>query len=102
LKPNSAPAYFNRGNAFRELRQHEAATADYDQATTIKPGYAEAFAIALSPPNAKLYHRLAFILLDDGRFAEAEFACWQAIALQPDWRMRYSTLNFLLDHATTD
>lgn len=41
--PNFAEAYNNRGNAYRDLKQHQKALQDYNQAIRIKPQYVKAF-----------------------------------------------------------
>ena len=42
IKPDYAEAYYNRGNAFQELKCVEEAISNYDRAIEIKPDYAEA------------------------------------------------------------
>jgi tetratricopeptide (TPR) repeat protein len=37
LNPNDADAYFNRGIALGELKQHEEAMADYKKAISLDP-----------------------------------------------------------------
>ena len=43
LKPDFAAAYFNRGNALKELKRFEGALASYDKAIALKPDYVEAY-----------------------------------------------------------
>ena len=43
LKPNLAEAYYNRGNAFRDLGQLEMTVTGYDQAIEVKSDLAEAY-----------------------------------------------------------
>jgi tetratricopeptide (TPR) repeat protein len=43
LNPNSAIAYFTRGNAYGNLNQYERAIEDYDTAIELNPNYAAAY-----------------------------------------------------------
>ena len=43
LKPDCAEAYFNRGDALKELKRLDEALASYDKAISLKPDYAEAY-----------------------------------------------------------
>jgi len=43
LNPNDAGAYYNRGNVYAELNQHERAIEDYNKAIELNPAFAEAY-----------------------------------------------------------
>jgi predicted O-linked N-acetylglucosamine transferase (SPINDLY family) len=72
IRPDYAQAFFNRGNALRELRRLDEAIASYDRALAIKPDYPQA-----------LYNR-GNILRDLKRLPESIDSYNRALALKPD------------------
>lgn len=70
-------AYFNRGNAFDDLGDHDGAIADYSESIKLKPDYAESH-----------YNRgLSYNDKEDYDNALADFA--EAIKLKPDFARAY-------------
>jgi protein O-GlcNAc transferase len=77
INPNDASAYFNHGNALKDLTRFDEALASYDKAIALKPDYAAAYS---SRGNA---------LMDLNRPGEALMSYDRAIALQPDYAETY-------------
>jgi Tfp pilus assembly protein PilF len=72
VRPDDAPALYNRGNTLRELKRFDEALASCERALTLRPDFAE----ALSSRGAAL-HELK-------RFDEALASYDRALALRPD------------------
>ena len=64
INPNNAAAYFKRGIAYYDLRQHERAIQDYNKAIQINPNLAEVY-------NNR---GIAYRALGDEAKAQADFA----------------------------
>jgi protein O-GlcNAc transferase len=86
LKPDSAEAHVNLGNALREAGQLDAAIAAYRQAIARRPDYAEAS------------NNLGDALKDIGQLDEAIAAFRQAITLKPDFADAHSNLVLALNY----
>lgn len=87
IRPDYAEAYYNLGNALKDLRQFEEARAAFDKAIALNPGFAEA------------YYSRAVLLSEQQKFEEALSGFNQVISLQPDHaRAHYNIgiLNLLL------
>jgi tetratricopeptide (TPR) repeat protein/ADP-heptose:LPS heptosyltransferase len=111
INPNNAVAYYNRGNALKELKRVEEALASYDRAIALKPDYAQAYsnrgvalqelkrveealashdrAIALKPDYADAYYNRGVALKELKRVEEALASYDRAIALKPDCAEAY-------------
>jgi predicted O-linked N-acetylglucosamine transferase (SPINDLY family) len=118
LKPNLAEAFFNLGNALRELGQLDEAVAAFGHAIAVRPNYAEAYnasglalrsmgqieraiaafrqAIVLLPQSAEAYSNLGMALRDAGQLDESIAACRQAIALKPEFPEAFVNLGIAL------
>jgi len=77
LKPDFADAYYNRGNALKNLGQLDEALKDYDKAIQLKPDY------------AKAYNNRGAGLQDLGRLNGAVQSYDKAIQLKPDYPEAY-------------
>ena len=84
INPNDASAYFNRGNALKDLTRFDEALASYDKAIALKPDYAAAYC---SRGNA---------LMDINRLGEALMSYDRAIALKPDYAEAYDSRGIAL------
>ncbi|NTW51246.1 MAG: tetratricopeptide repeat protein [Chlorobiaceae bacterium] len=105
--PHDPSCYFNRGLAFRELMQWDAAAASFSRAIALRPDYVEAWlsrglvlqgakrlreaiadyeqSIALKPDNAEAWLNRG-VALGDLRELKAALASYdRAIALKPDY-----------------
>ena len=69
LEPDSADAYYNRGNAKQSLKQYAAAIVDYTQA------------IRLKPDDALAYHNRGVAKASLGRTWEGKQDLWTALRL---------------------
>ncbi len=103
--PNAAAAYYNRGNALKELDRPGEALVSYDKAIALKPDFAEAYsdrgialqklkrledalasydkAIALKPDFAEAHSNRGNILQELKHLEEAIVSYDRAIALKP-------------------
>jgi tetratricopeptide (TPR) repeat protein len=73
--PDNQPevSYFNRGNAYRYIREYKKAVADYTKVIKIKPGYTDAF-----------YNRgVCFFRLEEFEKAVSDFT--EVIKIVPDY-----------------
>ena len=106
-----APAYYNRGNAYSDLGQHQRAIADYDQALRLDSGYVDAYynrgvayrklgqhqraiadydqALRLDPGNADAYHNRGVAYEDLGQLDQAVRDWERAIDIQGTSRIRW-------------
>ena len=97
LKPDSAEAYSNRGNALKELGQVEHAVASYDDAVA---SYDKA--IQLKPDFAEAYYNRGNGLKDLGRLDEAVASYDMAIQIKPDLAGAYLQLSALKKYRAGD
>jgi tetratricopeptide (TPR) repeat protein len=97
LKPDSAEAYSNRGNALKELGQVEHAVASYDDAVA---SYDQA--IQLKPDFAEAYYNRGNGLRDLGRLDEAVASYDMAIRIKPDLAGAYLQLSALKKYQAGD
>jgi tetratricopeptide (TPR) repeat protein len=77
LDPNYAPAYYNRGIAFRNKDDFDSAIADFTQAIRLDPNYADAY-------NGR---GIVYAYKNDSNRAIADYT--QAIRLNPDFEYVY-------------
>jgi tetratricopeptide (TPR) repeat protein len=84
IHPYNAGFYSNRGNAFQELRQFDAALASYDKAIAIKPDYAEA------------YYNRGIVLQELKQFDAALASYDKTIAIKPDYAEAYWNKSLVL------
>ena len=75
--PDFAPAYNNRGNAYRDLQQYPKAIQDYNRA------------ISLNPKFAKAYNNRANVYFDQKNYQMAIRDYNQAVAVNPDYKLAY-------------
>ena len=112
LKPESAVAHNNLGNALRALARYDAAIQSYERAIALNPDYAEAYsnrgnalvgltqyevaiqsfdrAILLKPDFAAAYYNRGNALQDLNQHAAAIQSFDRAIALKPDFAEAYN------------
>jgi len=126
LKPDFADAYYNQGNALKELKRLDEALASYDKALALKPDYADAYnnrgnalqdlkrldealasydkALALKPDYADAYNNRGNALRELKRLDEALASYDKALSLKPDFAflsgMRLYTKMKLCDWAS--
>jgi tetratricopeptide (TPR) repeat protein len=75
--PDFAPAYNNRGNAYRDLRQYAKAIQDYNRA------------ISLDPKFAKAYNNRGNVYFDQKNFQMAIRNYNQSVSVNPDYKLAY-------------
>ena len=75
--PDFAPAYNNRGNAYRDLRQYSKAIQDYNRA------------ISLNPKFAKAYNNRGNVYFDQKNYQMAIRDYNQSVSLNPDYKLAY-------------
>jgi tetratricopeptide (TPR) repeat protein len=107
INSSNADAYFNRGNALKELNQLDAAVESYDKAVRLNPRYANAFnnrgvvlqklsrfaaaaesygkAVRIKPDYAEAHFNLGVVLQELQRFDEALASYNRVTALKPDF-----------------
>ena len=107
INPNHADAYFNRGNALKELNQLDAAAASYEKAIRLKPNHASACnnrgivlqklnqfaaavasydkAVRIDPNYAEAFFNRGVALQELDQFDEALASYNRAAALKPDY-----------------
>jgi len=77
IDPDYVKAYYNRGNAYKELENYKNAIADYTRAIKIDPDYSTAY-----------YNRgLAYNILENYKNAIADYT--RAIKIDPDFANAY-------------
>ena len=79
INPDNADAYFNRGNALKELNRLDAAVASYEKAIKLKPNYASA-----CNNRGITLHKL-------NRFDAAVSSYDKAVRIDPNYAERIST-----------
>ena len=111
---DTAEAYLKRGDRYSDIRDYDHAIADYNQATRLKPDYAEAYnnrglayslsskrqmanaiadysqAIQLRPDYAYAYNNRGVAYMASGHPDEALHDFDRALQLQPDFPQAYS------------
>ena len=109
LKPDSAEAFNNRGNALQELKRLDEALASYDKAIAFKPDYAEAqFALCMAKlpilyenePEITM-RRTAYERLPSFDLTNLEERYNKRLAIIVPYRDRYEHLRSFLPHITT-
>lgn len=120
LKPNYHEAWYNRGNALRNLNRYEEAIASYDKAIEFKPDKYEAWfsrGVALSilgrnkeavasfdkviefkPDKYEVWHNRGNTLYHLGHYKEAVASFDQAIRIKPDDYQTWNTRGGALYH----
>jgi len=110
--PNVATAYFSRGNAYKDQRNIQQATSDYNKAIEINPDYFEAYvnrgnaykdqgniqqaisdytkAIAINPNYAEGYSNRGNVYKDQGSIQQAISDYSRAIEINPNLAGAYS------------
>jgi tetratricopeptide (TPR) repeat protein len=84
LNQDNAVFYCNLGSTLREAGRFDLALAEFDQAITLKPDYAEA------------HNNRGIVLANLGRMDEALAAFDRAIAAKPDYAEAYSNRGLIL------
>jgi tetratricopeptide (TPR) repeat protein len=106
LEPNDASMHFHMGNAFRALRQLDAARASYTRAVELNPNFAQAYgnrgivlcelsrpqealadydkAISIKSDFAEIWSNRGDLLRELGRLDEALESCDTAVGLRTD------------------
>ena len=79
INPNHADAYFNRGNALKELNQLDAAAASYEKAIRLKPNHASAC------------NNRGIVLQKLNQFAAAVASYDKAVRIDPNYAEAFST-----------
>lgn len=75
--PNFAPAYNNRGNAYRDLRQYSKAIQDYNRA------------ISLNPKFSKAYNNRGNVYFDQKNYQMAIRDYNQSVSANPNYKLAY-------------
>ena len=83
IKSNISSAYYNRGNAFKELMRYPEAIEDYKQA------------IKLNPDSPENYYNCGLLYHVMNNFNEAENAYRLAISLQPNYPEAFNNLGII-------
>ena len=118
LRPDFAPAFYKRGNLFRERNQMEAALDSYDQAIILDPLFGNALcnrgvvlgilrrpddalasydrAIALNPRDALALYNRGDVLRELKRFDQALASYDQAVDVMPQYAEAYCNRGVLL------
>ena len=118
IKPDYAEAYYNRGNAHKELKQYQAAVASYDQAIAINPNLLHAYfnrgvalkelrryqlaitsfdaVVALKPDFAEAYYNRGNAHRDMRQYQTAVENFDRAIALRPNYAEAYRNRSIAL------
>lgn len=116
--PVYAPAYYKRGNVYKDLGQWERAVENYDQAIALDPTFAHAFcnrgvvldrlerveealasydqALAIAPADALSHHNRAMVLRKLGRPTESLASFNRAIELNPSYAEAHCNRGTLL------
>jgi Tfp pilus assembly protein PilF len=124
FQSNFTDAYYNLGNALRELGQLMASVKSYEKAIAIKPDYAGAHnnlgvslhdlgqldaavksyeqAIAIKPDYADAYNNLGGAFHDLGQIDAAVKSYEKAIAVNPDYADAYNNLSYLKKYTQDD
>lgn len=111
LDPDYIPAYNNRGNLYRSLKEHKKAFEDYNKALELNPQYAYAYngrgllywdlkewgnalenynkAIELNPTYALAYRNRGLLYVELGELDNAVEDYTQAIQLDPKYKRAY-------------
>lgn len=120
LAPDDAEAYYNLGNALKELGRFDDAVANYLRALAIKPDYAEAYGVMgaaltalgqldaalaslrlaqqFKPDYAEAYNDLGNALQGLGLIDEAVLSYRRALDIKPDFHLAYSNILFTLNY----
>ena len=75
--PNFAPAYNNRGNAYRDMRKYPKAIQDYNRA------------LSLNPRFAKAYNNRGNVYFDQQNYKMAIRDYNQSVSVNPDYKLAY-------------
>ena len=75
--PKFAPAYNNRGTAYRDMRQYAKAIQDYNRA------------ISLNPKFAKAYNNRGNVYFDQKNYKMAIRDYNQSVSVNPDYKLAY-------------
>ena len=75
--PDFAPAYNNRGNAYRDMRQYAKAIQDYNRA------------ISLDPKFAKAFNNRGNVYFDQKNYQMAIRDYNQSVSVDPDYKLAY-------------
>ena len=75
--PKFAPAYNNRGNAYRDMRQYSKAIQDYNRA------------LSLNPKFAKAYNNRGNVYFDQKNYQMAIRDYNQSVAANPNYKLAY-------------
>jgi tetratricopeptide (TPR) repeat protein len=118
IKPDSAEAYNNMGNALKEQDELEEAIKSYINALAIKPDYAEAYnnmgvvlqeqgkleealnfyirSLAIKPDYAEAYNNMGNALKEQGKLEESLDSYVTALAIKPDYAEAYNNMGVAL------